>query len=179
VHLQTHALLSWLLGESRPLERGERRLVLLAGLIPDLDAVTILGGPEIYERWHRMILHNGLSAVVYTGLAAALATKNRLTTAVLSLVSMHLHFLCDAIGAAGPDGSLWPVPYFMPFDATPYVWSGQWGLASWQNVTITIVAMLACIHLGATRGRTLIEAFSLRADARVVASLRNLWPFGK
>lgn len=175
MHPPTHALLSWLVAESVPsLERRDRALVLAAGLIPDLDALTILGGLDVYQRWHRLICHNALTAVVVTGLVAACA-RTRLPAALLALAAFHRHLLCDVIGAAGPDGSIWPVAYFMPFDARDehfVSWSGQWGLASWQNVAITLAALVACGVLGVKRGRTIVEAFSLRADAAVVATLR-------
>jgi hypothetical protein len=180
VHLFTHALLSWVLAEIPPLEaRRDRILVLTAGLLPDLDALTILGGSDFYRTWHRMVFHNGLTAGVFA-LAAAAAATRRLPVFVLTLVAMHLHFLCDVIGSAGPDGSNWPVPYLVPFlsdERHMLRWEHQWQLASWQNMTVTLVALLVCIHLGATRGRTLVEAFSLRADRAVVEVLRRRWPF--
>ena len=39
----------------------------------------------------------------------------RALTALLVFVSFHLHLLCDLIGARGPDGDQWPIPYLKPF----------------------------------------------------------------
>jgi hypothetical protein len=52
-------------------------------------------------------------------------------------------------------------------------WSGQWQLASWPNYVITIVALVVCVILGVTRRRTIVEPFSLRADAEVVKVLER------
>ena len=175
MHVPTHALLSWLVAETVPtLERRDRVLVLAAGLVPDLDALTILGGFETYQKWHRMICHNGLSAVAFAAFVAVLA-RRRLAAALLALAAFHLHLLCDVIGSAGPDGSIWPVPYLIPFDRREehfVAWSGQWGLASWQNVTITLVALVVCGVLGVRRRRTIVEVFSPAADLAVVETLR-------
>jgi membrane-bound metal-dependent hydrolase YbcI (DUF457 family) len=174
VHAPTHALLSWLVAECAPASRRrDRAVVLLAGLAPDVDALSILGGRACYLEWHRILAHNVLGAALFAGLAAALTRRK--APVLLSLVAYHLHLLCDVLGSAGPDGSNWPVPYLVPFDRDPahfISWSGQWGLASWQNVAITALAMIACGALGVRRGRTMIEVISPRADAAVVATLR-------
>jgi hypothetical protein len=176
MHLPTHGLLGWLLAESATLERRDRLLVFGAGLFPDLDALTVLGGPEFYQRYHHVILHNVSGAVAYTILAAALATR-RLLVAGLALIGYHLHLLCDFVGSAGPDGSLWSVPYLVPFSFEDFYFQQQWGLASWQNVSVTVAAILVCIHLGARRGRTVVEVVSSRADAEVVKVFRLRWPW--
>jgi hypothetical protein len=169
-------LLSWLVAETATLERRDRILILASGLFPDLDALTfvgtLFGREDIYQNYHRVILHNVCGALGYAALTAIVA-KRKVATTLLALVGFHLHLLCDTIGSAGPDGSKWDVPYFVPFSHEGFVWQGQWGLASWQNVTITLVALVVCGWLGVRRGRTILEAFSLRADAAVVETLRK------
>jgi len=175
VHAFTHGLISWVVAESVPgLDRRDRALVLAGGLIPDLDALTIIGGSACYQEWHRLICHN----VLFAGLcvvAAGIFSK-KVTTALLVLVTIHLHFLCDVLGSAGPDGSIWPVPYWLPFlrGEEHYIrWSGQWQLASWPNYAITAGALVACAFLGLTKKRTFVETFSKRADAAVVEVLER------
>jgi inner membrane protein len=174
MHAFTHGLLSWIAAESVPsLRRRDRAFVLAAGLVPDLDALSILGGRASYLEWHRIVCHNVLFGGVVLGVTA-LATR-RVAPVLLAAATFHLHLLCDVIGSAGPDGSNWPVPYFVPFDRDPahyLAWRGQWGLASWQNMAITVWALVVCAILGVWRGRTLVEAFNLRADAAVVGVLR-------
>lgn len=176
MHPQTHALLSWILAEAAHLEhRRDRLIVLAAGLAPDLDGLTILAGQEAYHTWHRTLLHHGLGAASMALVATACA-KQRLRTGLLALAAIHLHFACDMIGSAGPDGSRWAVPYLVPFlmpDRHPgFVAPWQWGLASWQNVLITIAALAVCVRLAVLRGRTLLE-FWPRVDAAIVETLRR------
>ena len=59
----------------------------------------------------------------------------------LSLLSFHLHLALDLLGSGGPDGSSWPIPYLAPFSLRELAFHGQWGLASWQNVTITVALL--------------------------------------
>ena len=63
MHLPTHALLTWIVAETGRLpDRRDRLLVLAAGVAPDLDALTVLGGHDCYFAWHRTLLHHGLAA---------------------------------------------------------------------------------------------------------------------
>src|SRR5947209_3646066 len=179
MHLPTHALASWLVAEAGPerLGRRGRTLVLCAGLLPDLDALSLLGGVEAYQRWHRIVLHNAVAAVVLSSLIMLFARPGaRVATGMLSLAAYHLHLLCDLVGSAGPDGSNWPVPYFVPFSRRPIEVSFQWGLASWQNVALTIALLLVSWGLAVRRRRTLLEAVSTRADAAVVEVAVRRWP---
>jgi len=173
VHPASHALISWLVAEVKDLPRRDRILVFAAGLLPDLDGLVILGGTEMYQRWHHVILHNGLSAVVYGAIVAGLAKGNRLLAGFLTCLVWHLHLLADWFGSGGPDGSQWSIPYLVPFDFTDYYAPYQWPLASWQNVVITVVAIVLSVVVALRRGRTVVDAFSLKADAKVMAVLRQ------
>ena len=57
-----HAELSWL-GAQKLFDRRDRMLVTLAGVLPDLDGLTLLGGEELYGKWHHVLTHGALSAV--------------------------------------------------------------------------------------------------------------------
>ena len=94
----------------------------------------------------------------------------------LLLASFHLHLLADLAGSGGPDGSNWGIPYLAPFSLRELSWTGQWSLASWQNVGLTVLLLIASALLGKRRGRTVVEAVSLRADAAVVLVLRRRLP---
>jgi hypothetical protein len=58
-----HAMLSWLAAQGLP-ERRDRRLVVLAGVAPDLDGLSVLGGLANYGRWHHVVTHNVLASEV-------------------------------------------------------------------------------------------------------------------
>jgi hypothetical protein len=52
------------------------------------------------------------------------------------------------------------------------MWDGQWNLASWQNSVIGLAATIACLACALWTRRTPVELFSVKADAKVVATLR-------
>lgn len=161
-----HAELSWL-GAQKLLDRRDRLLVTLAGVAPDLDGVSIVFGEEAYGKWHHVLTHGLVSAVVLSLVFAAFA-KRRLAVLGLAFVMFHLHLLCDLAGS-GPG---WPIAYLQPFSGAELSWSGQWNLASWQNSVIGLGATLAVLACAVPYSRTLVELVSLKADAEVVKAIR-------
>src|SRR3954447_3952095 len=103
-------------------QRRDRALIALAGVAPDLDGIGIV--PEVLTahsqhplRWfsdyHHVLGHNIGFALLAT-IAAYLICRSWKTTA-LAFLGFHLHLFFDLIGARGPDGYQWPLPYLSPF----------------------------------------------------------------
>lgn len=182
----THLLLSWQLAEVVPaLGKRGRMLVTVAGVIPDLDGLGM--GVELLTRnrshpllwfseYHHVLCHNAGFAAFVTA-ASWLAAKRRWLTAFLVALSFHLHLLYDIIGARGPDGEQWPIPYLLPFsDRWQWTWSHQWPLNAWPNIVITLIALSATFYLAWRRGYSPLEIFSPRADGIFIATLRHRFP---
>ncbi len=168
MHVPTHLALSWLIGHGLA-ERRDRRLVAWAGVAPDLDGLTILAGGEAFKHYHHILTHGIVAAVVVTVAFTALA-RDRLKVAVLALLAFHFHLLCDLLGA----GRDWPIVYLLPFSHYEYFTPYGWPLASWQNATITVAALMAIGWIGVVRGRTIAETFlPAKADLAVVEVLRR------
>lgn len=161
-----HAELSWL-GAQRLKDRRDRLLVTLAGLAPDLDGLTLLAGEEAYGKWHHVLTHGLVSALAVSALLMLFA-RARLAVFFYAFAAFHLHLLCDLAGS-GPG---WPLTYLWPFSLTETSWSGQWNLASWQNSLIGLAATLLVLGCAVPFRRTIVELFSLSADAKVVAAVR-------
>jgi hypothetical protein len=95
-------------------------------------------------------------------------------TALLVFLSFHLHLLCDLVGARGPDGDQWPIPYLLPFSKTlQLTWRGQWALNAWQNFVITGVLLVATFWIAWKHGRSPVELVSEKWNQRLVESLRS------
>jgi len=177
----THGLLSYLVAESARLSRRDRALVTAAGVIPDLDGLGF--GVELLTRdsehpllWfsqYHHLFHNILFALLVAGAVFA-AARRRWTASLLALAAVHLHYLCDLVGARGPDGAQWPLPYLWPFDREQsLVWSGQWPLNGWPNFALTGAALALVFFLAWRRGYSPVGLFSERADAAFVGALRG------
>ena len=179
----THFFVGWAVANSVPtLEKRDRAWITLASVVPDIDGIGIVA--EILTRnstrplnwwsdYHHILGHNIGFAVLFTTVAA-LFSRRKLATSILVFISFHLHLFCDLIGARGPDGDQWPIPYLRPFStSTEWTWAGQWALDSWQNMLITGVLIASACFLAIKRGYSPVEIFSRKADVAVVNALRR------
>ena len=178
----THFLLGWAVANSAPsLTKRERAIVTWASVVPDLDGWGIVAekltrnSPHPLTWWsdyHHVLGHNIGFALVVAAFAAILA-EQRIKTILLVLFSFHLHLFGDLIGARGPDGDQWPIPYLLPFSKhAQLIWSGQWALNAWPNFVITAVLIGITIALAWCRNFSPLEMFSVNADTAVVRALR-------
>jgi hypothetical protein len=95
-------------------------------------------------------------------------------TAFLVFISFHLHLLCDLIGARGPDGDQWPIPYLKPFSNTlQLTWHGQWALNGWQNFLITGFLLVATFWIAHRHGDSPLELISEPANQALTRTLRQ------
>ncbi len=95
-------------------------------------------------------------------------------TAFLVFISFHLHLLCDLMGARGPDGDQWPIPYLKPFsNAIQLAWHGQWALNAWQNFAITGTFLLVTFWLAWKYCSSPVELVSQSANSALTQTLRD------
>jgi membrane-bound metal-dependent hydrolase YbcI (DUF457 family) len=154
-------------------------------VVPDLDGLGIIAERLTqnsshpltwWTDYHHVLGHNiGFAAVI--AVIAAIFGKQKSKAALLAFFSFHLHLLADLIGARGPDGDQWPIPYLLPFShQLQLTWSGQWALNAWPNFVITAVLIGIAFVLARQRGFSPLELFSVRADAAFVQALRARFP---
>lgn len=185
----THLLISWTVANAIPdTTRRERIMISLGGIVMDIDGLGAI--PDTATRWfsenptryfheYHHLLHTGLFAAICFVGALALARGSwgrRAFIAALVMVTFHIHLLCDVAGSKGPDGSQWPIPYLYPFLAygpgEGWTWAGQWRLDAWPNMVITGTLIASTFFLAVRRGFSILEIFSLKADAVLVRTLR-------
>ncbi len=164
-----HAEIGWLLAQALD-KRRDRVVVTLAAVAPDLDGFGILVSEQLYADWHHKLGHGVLAAVVVP--AVALAVTRSPKAALLAFCAFHSHILGDLVGS-GPG---WPLWYLWPFSALEWLPSWQWDLASWQNSAIGLAVTLTCLACALFVWRTPVELFSVRADEKVVQTIRARFP---
>lgn len=181
----SHFLISWMIANSASLSQRDRAAVTLAGVAPDLDGLGIV--PELLTRhsshpltwfsdYHHVLGHNLGFAMLVTGIALVVC-DSRWKAAALVFVSFHVHLLCDVLGARGPDGEQWAIPYLLPFSHHwNWTWQGQWALNAWPNFAITGAALVFAFWWAWLKGVSPIEMVSKRADQLFVATLRTRFP---
>ena len=200
----THFFAGWLLASVSPtgptaLTRREKALVVAAAVAPDLDGLGIV--PELLTRntshpllWFSQYHHSlhtlafalvcTLAAYIIAGpmvgftLGPVIQGRHLPThpwlTAFLVFLSFHLHLLCDLLGARGPDGDQWPIPYLKPFsNSIQLTWHGQWALNAWQNFVITGLLLGLTLWVAWKFETSPVELISGPANQAFVRALRQ------
>jgi inner membrane protein len=182
----THFLMGWAVANSVPsLGKRERVVVTFASVVPDLDGLGIVADGltrnsahplYLWGDYHHTLCHNIGFALVIAAIAAVVA-RPRITATLLVFLSFHLHLLGDLVGARGPDGDQWALPYLLPFtNHLQWAWSGQWALNAWPNFLITAALVALLLLLARQRGYSPLEMVSAKADAAFVRAVRARFP---
>ncbi len=182
----THFLMGWAVANSAPsLDKRERAMVTWASVVPDIDGLGIVADwltrnsshpLNWWGGYHHILAHNLCFALIVAVVAAILAQQKAKTT-LLVLLSFHLHLAADLVGARGPDGEQWPIPYLLPFmKEVQLTWSSQWALNAWPNFVVTAVLIGIAFILARKRGFSPVEMFSSKADSIFVRALRTRFP---
>jgi|ERR1051325_420670 hypothetical protein len=181
-----HFLGSWLIATATTNNPRDRKLVTLAGILPDADGLgliadiagSMLSGKEktfyYYQQYHHYLLHGWPGAILVAALLVCFA-RARWRVMLLCLLTFHLHLVCDLLGSRGPTaGDLWPICYSEPVFRHPvFFWKGQWRLDGWQNRIICVGLFLAELCLAPGRGYSCVEVFTRKADAVFVSTLKT------
>jgi hypothetical protein len=130
LHFLTHIGLSWIVANLLPGSRKDRWLIVLAGVVPDLDGVGILWSQTAYNATHRVMGHCLMFGLLLIAIAV-LRADAPWKTAALTAISFHLHLVLDVVGTGGL-----PIRYFWPFSDRGWEYRGHWVLASWQNALV-------------------------------------------
>jgi len=185
-----HFIASWLVGVAGTDNARDRKLVTLAGVLPDLDGLGLVAdvvngwftggkaGWHYYHRYHHYLTHGWPAALVITGLLVCFARRKG-RTALLCLLTFHLHLLCDLLGSRGPGPEdFWPILYSAPLFRKPvWIWPGQWPLYCWQNGLIFAALLIPAVWISARNDFTFLEIFGRRVDSTFARMLR-IWTRG-
>jgi len=188
MHTVTHFFVGWVVANTGDLNRRERAAVTVSGIIPDIDSVGIIAEkltqgsdhPLLWwSKYHHVLAHN-LGFALFVAVVVFVIAKKKWLATGLAFLSFHLHLLGDVVGAMGPDGYQWPIPYLLPFsNAWEITWQGQWAINAWTNFAITGVALLITFFLASKRGYSPLEMLSTSADRAFVKTLQDRFGHAK
>jgi len=169
MHIQTHVMSGWCLGNCLEFTPRERLFCMLAATLPDLDGLGILAGQEVYWDYHHVLGHNLLAALVLSGLLTIFST-HRWKAFCVYLALFHLHLVLDYFGS-GPG---WPIVYLWPFSRWEIVNWHAWPFYSWQNITTGFAFLLWLLWIAVREGRTPLEVIMPKLDVQLVELIRRI-----
>ena len=161
MHIPTHILSGWCLGNALPIGPRGRLNCMIAASGADFDGCGIAFGQEAYWRYHHTVGHNVFFGLIVAGLLTARSTGRRGLAFVAYLACFHLHLLMDYYGS-GPG---WAIEYLWPIDRTGWRTNYAWELTSWQNRVAFAVLLAITVAIGWGARRTPLEVIAPRLDA--------------
>lgn len=166
MHIQTHVLSGWCVGNLLPLTARERLFCMIAAAAQDVDGLGILVSEELYWDYHHKLGHCAAFGVLLSiGLAAFSA--HRLLAFVVYLALFHLHLFLDYLGS-GPG---WPLYYLWPFSDAEWLNPAAWPFFSWQNIGAAFAMVGWTVWIAVRKRRTPLELLMPSLDRKAVAWL--------
>jgi hypothetical protein len=165
MHVQTHLMCGWCLGNLLRLTPRQRLLCMLAASVPDLDGLGILISQDLYWDMHHVVGHSAAFGAVLATALALVPQPRRLLGLSCYLALFHLHLGMDLLGS----GEGWTIAYLWPFSGLELEYSGAWALFSWQNLSAAGALLAWTMWIAAQRDRTPLEVIMPSLDAKIAA----------
>lgn len=170
MHVQTHVMSGWCLGNLCEFSPRERLLSMLAASLPDVDGLGIIFGNDFYEPFHHKLCHNLLFGLLLSA-TLALFSPHRKKAFLVYLGLFHVHLVLDYFGS----GSGWQLFYLWPFSNWPLENPWAWPFISWQNISTGMALIAWMLVIAVKAGRTPLETVMPSLDSQLVAWLRERW----
>lgn len=91
-----HLQYGWWFAHWSEFSRRDRAVIALAGAGPDLDGLSMFGGPEAFHRYHHILFHNAGSALA-VAVMAGLAFRSRWKAGLLTSFAFAMHVVEDYV----------------------------------------------------------------------------------
>ena len=169
MHIQTHILSGWCLGNLAPLTPLQRPFCMIAASIEDIDGLGILFSEELYWDYHHRLGHCLIFGVVVSSVLAAMSPR-KVASFALYLAMVHVHLVLDVAGS-GPG---WKIHYLWPVRDWGLKVCWAWELYSWQNISAFTILLAWTIWIAKAKRRTPLERLMPSLDRRFVQWLTSV-----
>ena len=169
MHIQTHILSGWCLGNIFHISRRERLFSMIAATVPDLDGLSLFGGPDCYFQYHHIITHNIIAGLLVS-ILLTIYSYHKLKAFLLYLFLFHFHLFLDYSGS-GPG---WGLRYLWPFFNSTIENYNAWSFSSWQNIGTFLFFLVWTLVIIIIKGRTPLEAVMPSLDKQIVAVFQQI-----
>ena len=168
-----HGMLAWLVAVMISKNVNDRRLIVIAGVIPDIDGIFILFDQAAYNTYHHTFGHSLVFGIM-VALVASFLSSDKTKVAIAALGAFSLHLFSDIIG------SNWAIQPFCPIS--------EWAVGNPAFLTNVIIydiinpgtffiAFFIIAAIAFFKGFTPFEFLSEKLDNKLVEIL--IKPFKK
>ena len=163
MHIQTHVLSGWCVGNLLPLTPRERLFCMIAAAAQDIDGIGRVISEELYFDYHHKFGHCAAFGLLLSLVLTVFSTNRRLAF-VTYLALFHLHLFLDYLGS-GPG---WPLYYYWPFSDAEWLNPRAWPFFSWQNIGCAFALVGWTVWIAVRCRRTPLEILMPSLDQKAV-----------
>ena len=106
-----HGMLAWLIAVMFSKNVNDRRLIVIAGVIPDIDGVFILFDQAAYNTYHHTFGHSFVFGIMVALVASGLSS-DRIRVGIAAICAFGVHLLSDIFGSNWAVKPLCPISEF-------------------------------------------------------------------
>jgi inner membrane protein len=166
MQVQTHLMSGWCVADFFDLTPKERFFAMIAASAADLDGLGLIVSTDYYVRYHHVLGHNLLFAVIVASFLTFFSV-HRVKVFWLFFALFHLHLLLDYLGS-GPE---WGFYYLWPFSNQEIQNPWSWDLTSWQDLSVAAAFLVWVIVIAFRSRRTPLEFIVHSLDRKIVRVL--------
>jgi hypothetical protein len=159
----SHLLIAWIIAHIFFLDYRERRLCLIAGVIPDIDGVFILFSQDLFIKLHHTLGHWLIFGIPLAFLFSVFSKKKLKSFGAYSL-AFSFHLIADIMGS---DWSVYPFGPFSEIGYSAYPTLSVESIFYVINPTVFIIVLVISLFILFKYRRTPIEFISKRWDSLV------------
>ncbi|HAL44724.1 MAG: hypothetical protein A2Y12_00660 [Planctomycetes bacterium GWF2_42_9] len=163
MHIQTHILSGWCLGNLFNLTPKERFFCIIAASAADVDGFGFFISQELYWQYHHLIAHN-IFFISITSLLLTFFSKNKFKAFLIFFGLMHIHLIMDYFGS----GEEWGITYFWPLSNWSIFNENAWPFFGWQNKAIAMAFVFWATAIIFIQKRTFLEWLMPSLDKQIV-----------
>jgi hypothetical protein len=169
MHIQTHILSGWCVGNLFSLTARERMFCMIAAAAADVDGLGRVISEEMYWDYHHKLGHGAAFGVLMAVMLASFSTHRARSCAVY-LALFHLHLVLDYFGS-GPG---WPIFYLWPLSSREWVNPHAWEFFSWQNIGAAVALIAWTVWIAVRQRRTPLEVLMPSLDRKAIAWMHGM-----
>ncbi|MCK4613464.1 MAG: metal-dependent hydrolase [Thermoplasmata archaeon] len=159
-----HGMLAALFSMAIVKKVNDRRLVVIAGVIPDIDGFFILFSEKLFYTYHHTFGHSYLFGIPIA-LTAGYFAEDKKKVILGSLGAFTIHLIADIFGSNWPIPPLYPLSHYS-LTSTQYL--SHHIIYDVINPVVTVAALIAILIIMYYKGLSPVEFISEKIDRRLV-----------
>jgi len=150
---------------------SDRRLVVIAGVVLDIDGIFILFNNDLFYKYHHTFGHSYIFGILIA-ITAGILAKDKKKVFFAALGAFTLHLIADIVGSNWAITPLYPIT---KYEITGSIYFSNFTIYNVINPVVFLLSILAIITIMYKKELSPLEFISEKLDKRMVGLY--IYPF--